>query len=131
MESRRPAGDRHGSRRNRRPPHCSGAGDPVSWRLPQAAVRRLVIRERQPMPSPFPGMDPFLEQEQLWPVFQHQFIGSLFQILLPNLVDRYRARVGQRMYKTEMPLFTSIIREEHSEEYIEVRNRADGRLVTL
>src|SRR3981081_967860 len=83
------------------------------------------------MPSPFPGMDPFLEQEKVWPTFQHQFIGSLFQILLPNLVDRYRARVGQRQYVTEMPLFTSIIREEHAEEVIEIRQRADGRLVTL
>ncbi len=76
------------------------------------------------MPSPFPGMDPFLEQEGVWPGFQHQFIGSLFQILLPNLVDRYRARVGQRVYHTEMPLFTSVIREEHCEEFIEVRNRS-------
>ena len=83
------------------------------------------------MPSPFPGMDPFLETDKLWPVFHHQFIGSLFQILLPNLVDRYRARVGQRQYATEMPLFTSIIREEHAEEFIEIRQRTDGRLITL
>jgi len=83
------------------------------------------------MPSPFPGMDPFLEQEKVWPTFQHQFIGSLFQILLPNLVDRYRARVAQRTYHTETPLFTSIIREEHVEEFIQVRNRSDSRLVTV
>lgn len=83
------------------------------------------------MPSPFPGMDPFLEDAKLWPAFQHQFTASLFQILLPNLVDRYRARVGQRTYHTEMPLFTSIIREEHREEFIEVRQRSDNRLVTL
>jgi hypothetical protein len=83
------------------------------------------------MPSPFPGMDPFLEHDKLWPVFQHHFAASLFQILLPNLIDRYRARVGQRCYVTEMPLFTSVIREEHSEEFIEVRQRSDNRLVTL
>jgi len=83
------------------------------------------------MPSPFPGMDPFLEEDKLWPVFQHHFVASLFQILLPNLIDRYRARVGQRCYVTEMPLFTSIIREQHSEEFIEVRQRSDNRLVTL
>lgn len=83
------------------------------------------------MPSPFPGMDPFLENDKLWKPFQHHLIGSLYQILLPNLVDRYRARVATRQYVTEMPLFTSVIREEHAEEYIEVRNRSDGRLVTL
>lgn len=83
------------------------------------------------MPSPFPGMDPYLEHPKLWPVFQHQVIACLYQILLPGLVDRYRARVGIRAYTTEMVLFTSILKEEHAEEYVEVRNRTDGRLVTL
>jgi uncharacterized protein DUF4058 len=83
------------------------------------------------MPSPFPGMDPYLEDEQLWPVFQHQLVLCLYQILLPGLVDRYRARIGQRHYVTEQALFTSVVREEHQEEFIEVRQRSDGRLVTL
>lgn len=83
------------------------------------------------MPSPFPGMDPFLEDDKVWPAFQHHLTASLYQILLPNLIDRYRARIGQRQYATEMPLFTSVIREEHCEEFIEVRQRNDNRLVTL
>lgn len=83
------------------------------------------------MPSPFPGMDPYLEHPKLWGSFQHQVLACLYQILLPGLVDRYRARVGGRKYTSEMALFTSIVREEHEEEFIEVRNRADGRLVTL
>ncbi len=83
------------------------------------------------MPSPFPGMDPFLEDEKLWPTFHHHFVASLFQILLPNLIDRYRARVGHRAYATEMALFTSVIRDEHQEEFIEIRQRSDNRLVTL
>ena len=83
------------------------------------------------MPSPFPGMDPYLEDEKLWPLFQHQLVNSLYQILLPSLVDRYRARIGQRHYCTEQALFTSVIREEHHEEFIEIRQRTDGRLITL
>ncbi len=83
------------------------------------------------MPSPFPGMDPYLEEEKLWPGFHHHLVMGLYQILLPGLVDRDRARVGQRHYATEMALFTSVIREEHHEEYIEVRQRSDGRLVSL
>lgn len=83
------------------------------------------------MPSPFPGMDPYLETAKLWPAFQHQLLACLYQILLPGLVDRYRARVGTRTYVSEMPLFTSIIREQYAEEYIEIRNRTDGKLVTL
>ena len=46
------------------------------------------------MPSPFPGMDPYLEHAKLWPAFQHQLLACLYQILLPGLVDSYRARVG-------------------------------------
>jgi hypothetical protein len=83
------------------------------------------------MACPFPGMDPYLEDEKLWPAFQHQLVNCLYQILLPGLVDRYRARVGQRAYLTEQALFTSIVREEHHEEFIEIRQRSDGRLISL
>jgi hypothetical protein len=76
-------------------------------------------------------MDPYLEDEVLWPAFHHQLVTSLYQTLLPSLQDRYRARVVQRQYATEQPLFTSVLREEHREEYIEIRQRVDGRLVTL
>ena len=83
------------------------------------------------MPSPFPGMDPYLEDEKLWPTFHHQLVNGLYQILLPGLVDRYRARIAHRAYVTEMALFTSVLREEHQEELIEIRQRSDGRLVTM
>jgi hypothetical protein len=83
------------------------------------------------MPSPLPGMDPFLEDARLWPEFQHLLVTCLYQALLPGLVDRYRARVGQRHYFTEQALFTSVIREEHNEEFIEIRQRGADRLVTL
>lgn len=83
------------------------------------------------MPSPFPGMDPFLEDQKLWPEYQHLLVTCLYQALLPGLVDRYRARVGQRHYFTEQALFTSVIKEEHAEEYIEIRQRGADRLVTL
>src|SRR5204863_4305399 len=68
---------------------------------------------------------------KFWGTFHHQLVSCLYQVLLPSLVDRYRARVGQRHYVTEQALFTSIIREEHHEEFIEVRQRTDNRLVTL
>lgn len=83
------------------------------------------------MPSPFPGMDPYLEHDKLWAAFHHQLVTCLYQILLPGLVDRYKARVGQRRYTTEQALFTSVVREEHQEEYIEIRQRNESRVVTL
>src|SRR5260370_16493237 len=79
------------------------------------------------MPSPFPGMDPYLEDCTLWPSFQHQLVNCFYQILLPGLVDRYRARVVQRSYAPEHPSFPS----ELHEECIEIRQRTDGRLITL
>jgi hypothetical protein len=83
------------------------------------------------MPSPFPGMDPYLEDPAIWPVFHHQLVMCLYQVLLTELVNRYRARVCQRQYVTEQALFTSVLREEHHEDYLEIRTRNDGRLVTL
>jgi hypothetical protein len=76
-------------------------------------------------------MDPYLENEAIWPVFHHQMVMCLYQILLPGLVDRYRARVVQRHYTTEQALFTSVLRQDHHEDCIEIRQRNDGRLVTL
>lgn len=83
------------------------------------------------MSSPFPGMNPYLEDPALWPLFHQQLVTSLYQILLPGLVDRYRSRLVPRQYVSEMPLFTSVVREEHREETIEIRHRSDGRLITL
>ena len=83
------------------------------------------------MPSPFPGMDPYLEDDKLWASFHNQLAHSLYQMLLPGLMDRYRARISQRQYVTEQALFTSVVREEHTEQFIEIRQRTDGRMVTL
>jgi hypothetical protein len=83
------------------------------------------------MPSPFPGMDPFLEEEKLWPLFHTHLAHSLYQLLLPGLMDRYRARLAERHYILEQALFTSVAREEHREPFLEVRQRSDGRLITI
>jgi hypothetical protein len=76
-------------------------------------------------------MDPYLEDDKRWPAFQPLLVHALYQMLLPGLMDRYRARVGERQYASEQALFTSIVREEHKEAFIEVRQRSDGRLITL
>jgi len=76
-------------------------------------------------------MDPYLEDDKRWPSFQPLLVHALYQMLLPGLMDRYRARVGERQYCSEQALFTSVVREEHKEAFIEVRQRSDGRLITL
>jgi uncharacterized protein DUF4058/DUF2934 family protein len=81
------------------------------------------------VPSPFPGMDPYLEDNALWPLFHQQFVVCLYQRLLPHLTDRYRARVANRSYRSEERGTGS--GDETHEDYIEIRQPNDGQLVTL
>src|SRR3954463_6873969 len=83
------------------------------------------------MPSPLPGMDPYLEQEKYWPTFHYNLMNVLFQVITPSLVERYRARVLERVFTVEHVLFTPDPREEPGEPYLEIRQRSDGKLMTL
>ncbi len=82
------------------------------------------------MASPFPGMDPYLEAAPHWPDFQHQFLNCLQEVLQRSLADDYRLRAGTRVYVNQQVLFISVIREEHREEYLEIRQRSSGKLTT-
>jgi hypothetical protein len=48
------------------------------------------------MPSPFPGMDPFIEG-QLWEDFHTRLIPILSDLLVPNVRPRYLVRVEERV----------------------------------
>jgi hypothetical protein len=54
------------------------------------------------MPSPFPGMDPFIEG-QVWKDFHHAFIGEARATLIPQVRPRYVVRVEERVYLDEQP----------------------------
>src|SRR5688572_30430898 len=49
------------------------------------------------MPSPFPGMDPFIESQR-WPGFHLQFIAELAAILVPQVRPRYEVDPDRRIY---------------------------------
>jgi hypothetical protein len=49
------------------------------------------------MPSPFPGMDPFIEG-QVWEDFHHRFIDEIAVAITPSLRPRYVARVEVQVY---------------------------------
>jgi hypothetical protein len=83
------------------------------------------------MPSPFPGMDPFLEDAERWPAFQPLLVDELNRLLLPGLMDRYQARIGERKYSSEPALPTGIRCNENKESFIEIEQRSDKRLITL
>ncbi|MEZ4866136.1 MAG: DUF4058 family protein [Caldilineaceae bacterium] len=52
------------------------------------------------MPSPFPGMDPFLEEPSLWPDVHSSLISYIRETLQPQLRPKYIARIGERIELT-------------------------------
>ncbi len=54
------------------------------------------------MPSPFPGMDPFLEESGLWRDFHQRFITVLADALLPVLPKDYDARSEEQIRLMEV-----------------------------
>lgn len=49
------------------------------------------------MPSPFPGMDPYIEADQ-WQEFHVQMVVEIQRQLVPLLLPKYVARVERRVY---------------------------------
>jgi hypothetical protein len=50
------------------------------------------------MPSPFPGMDPYLEKPGLWPDVHHNLISRIQGVLSAQLRPNYLVRVEDRTY---------------------------------
>lgn len=50
------------------------------------------------MPSPFPGMDPYLEARALWPGVHNELIVQLRHLLVPQVRPAYFVDVEKRVY---------------------------------
>ncbi len=50
------------------------------------------------MPSPFPGMDPYLENPSVFPDFHDRFIAYLSEAIQPGLPEPYYAALGRRAW---------------------------------
>lgn len=50
------------------------------------------------MPSPFPGMDPYLENPLIWTDLHHELISVIREQLNASLRPRYYSRVEERVY---------------------------------
>ena len=55
------------------------------------------------MSSPFPGMDPYLESQTIWPDLHQRLITYSADVLQPAIRPRYHAQIGQRVYVTSPP----------------------------
>jgi hypothetical protein len=54
-----------------------------------------------PLSNPFPGVDPFIESQGLWPDFHASFITYLRDALTEALPDHYEARINERVNLVE------------------------------
>lgn len=52
------------------------------------------------MPSPFPGMDPYLEEPAIWSGVHAALLGAMFEKLGPILRPKYAVRYEERVYVT-------------------------------
>lgn len=50
------------------------------------------------MPSPFPGMDPYLENPEIWPEVHSRLIVAIADSLAPTLHPHYYAAIEKRTY---------------------------------
>lgn len=55
------------------------------------------------MPSPFPGVDPYLEGQSYWPEFHLKLINYCQEALNDGLPDHYEARIDERVTLVEAP----------------------------
>ncbi|MFA0757703.1 MAG: hypothetical protein KEFWMYNX_000862 [Candidatus Fervidibacter sp.] len=54
------------------------------------------------MPSPFPGMDPYLEAPAGWQEFHHLFIAGIQEALVPKVRPRYAVHIERYVYLTAL-----------------------------
>ncbi|NET02449.1 MAG: DUF4058 family protein [Sphaerospermopsis sp. SIO1G1] len=53
------------------------------------------------MPSPFPGMNPYLENPDLWPEFHSRLMIALADTIFPHIKPKYRVAVEKRVYNND------------------------------
>lgn len=54
------------------------------------------------MPSPFPGMNPYIERASVWHDFHESFIPLVRDILTAQVLPRYFVRIDEQMYIHEL-----------------------------
>lgn len=55
------------------------------------------------MPSPFPGMNPYLEQEVVWHDFHERFLPAAATSLVPQIRPKYIVLIDENIYLHDIP----------------------------
>src|ERR1700756_959812 len=90
------------------------------------------------MPSPFPGMNPYVERATVWHDFHESFMPLVREILTAQVLPRYFVRIDQHMYIHELSAeerrfigrgIPAVDSETLS--FLEIRDRDKHELVTV
>jgi len=67
------------------------------------------------MPSPFPGMDPYLEDPTRWPDVHQSLITYIRDVLQSKVRPHYHARMGERIYVLQPPhaMYPDVMLTQH------------------
>src|SRR5262245_48151165 len=60
-------------------------------------------RGGSPMPSPFPGMNPYLEQDDAWHDFHERFLPHAAESISGQLAAHYVVKIDEHVYIHEPP----------------------------
>jgi hypothetical protein len=63
------------------------------------------------MPSPFSGVDPYLENPEFWSEVHNRLIVAIADSLSPHLRPKYRVAIEKRVYESEDSLLVGIAEE--------------------
>ena len=55
------------------------------------------------MASPFPGMNPYLEQDAVWHDFHERFLPLAAELLTPQIRPTFIAKLDEHIYIHELP----------------------------
>jgi Protein of unknown function (DUF4058) len=89
------------------------------------------------MPSPFPGMDPYLEQPVFWSEFHNRLIVAIADAIVPSLLPRYYVGVETRTYRDHddgelLPQEVTLpVSSETKERYLEVREAGTDAVIAV
>ncbi len=95
------------------------------------------------MPSPCPGMNPYLEQESIWHDFHERFCPLVAELLTEQVRPHYIVKIDEHVYIHELPADSrraeileapAQVRlpaiEIESLSFVEIRDRASWQIVT-
>jgi hypothetical protein len=79
------------------------------------------------VPSPFPGMNPYFEQTDLWLDFHTEFLSALRRILAPRVGPKYIVPLEEHI-----PIHTPPLEQDVEKvRFLEIRDRQGRALVTV